>query len=95
MLEKPQIYDLLSNCIEELNKQLPSEKRITPDNDTLLLGPSSELDSLGVVTLFVSFEESLTNLGITLDLMDELLSYRDDHPFITVEGVVSWVESNS
>ena len=80
-------------CIQELNKQLPPEGRVGSDELTKIVGDGSVLDSLGIVTLFVSIESQMSEQGIECNLMDELLKDHEIHPFATIASLVSWIES--
>lgn len=91
-VESKKIYEIVRISIEELNKQLPHEKRISTDENTTIVGSDSLLDSLGMVTLFVIIETHISKHGIDCNLLDELIADYDVHPFTTIGSLVKWIE---
>ena len=95
MIIHTKILEVIYNCANELNKQLPEDGRLKCTIDTAIIGNDSVLDSLGIVTLIVSIEEKIEELGIECDLMNTLMfQHVDVHPFRTMGSLASWVEKN-
>ena len=81
------VYNAIYAAITELNLQLPKEKRIQPQPDTVLFGNEGKLDSLWLANFIVMAEQKLDDaFGIQVDLT------RDD-PFSTENGHFRTVES--
>ena len=92
-MDRISILKTIVICIEELNKQLPPEGRIATGDNTAIVGVDSVLDSLGIVTLFVAIEHHISQQGKNCNLMDELLTEHDMHPFATIGSIASWIEN--
>lgn len=71
--------------LDEVNEQLDPAARLAAEPGTVLFGPDSRLDSLGLVTLLVAVERNLqraTGRRVALATNDQL--YGDDSPLRTV-----------
>lgn len=74
MDKSSEVLDVIFECVAELNKQLPPAERLQPSLDAILIGEGGILDSLGLVTLIASIEQSLSeHLSIDLPLIDEVI----------------------
>ena len=81
-------------AIDEVNEVLPAEARITKSLDTVLLGPSSSLESLGLVNLIVQLEQQLQDeFGVEVDLADQRLVAPSQGPIDTIASLVDYVVS--
>ena len=82
MTEK--IIQILFNTVDEMNAQNPSDQQIEKSLDTVLLGPSSKLDSLGLVNFIITAEQNVEEVfEISLTLANErAISYKNS-PFKT------------
>jgi D-alanine--poly(phosphoribitol) ligase subunit 2 len=88
------IQQISFQCIEELNRQLPSEAKLQTSLDTILVGEGGVLDSLGLITFIVSLEEALLEeTGSHMALLKEELLVDSEGPFRTVGSMVSWIIS--
>lgn len=66
------ITSAVFSAIDEVNKQLPKEQKLEKSMDTVLVGPTSKLDSLGMVNLVVALEEHIEkDFDRTIYLTDE------------------------
>lgn len=74
MDKSSEVLDVIFECVAELNKQLLPAERLQPSLDAVLIGEGGTLDSLGLVTLIASIEQSLSeHLSIDLPLIDEVI----------------------
>ena len=74
------IEDLIYETIDEINAQIPPEKRLEKSPETVIVGEGSLLDSLGIINFFVSLEEKVSNeAGQTITLLDEALGGQNDN----------------
>lgn len=53
------ITDLIYHAIEEANRATPPEQALEKSPDTILVGESGRLDSLGFVNLIAILEENI------------------------------------
>ena len=79
MLNKDQIHEIIYKAIDRVNEVTLEENAITKDTDTILLGVSASLDSMGFINFVVALEEEFTTqTGCHLDLV-ELLNPTSDN----------------
>jgi Phosphopantetheine attachment site. len=75
-----EVLEVIFGCLAELNKQLPPAEKVVASLDTTLIGEGGSLDSLALVTLIASIEQSLSErLSVDLPLIDEVIGdYQGD-----------------
>ncbi len=89
----PRTVRAIFAAIEEVNLQLPPEKRLPRSLDTPLYGNGGGLDSLILVNLLVASEDRLAEeFGSPISLTDRDLASRSDNPLATVGSLVRFVE---
>jgi len=92
MAETEKLASAIFRAIDDLNDQLPSERRLEKRLDTVLYGKSGRLDSLGLVNLIVAIEERVGDeLGETVTLADEKALSQRDSPFRTVGTLAEYI----
>jgi len=68
---------------------LPNDRRLEKSVETVLLGATGKLDSLGLTLLFVGIEQKLeAEFGVEITLSDALLMSSENNPFQTI-GILS------
>jgi len=83
---------ILYETIDVLNQQLPAAKRLAKAPDTVIVGASGSLDSLGIVTFIVALEDKAGELlGAPLQLLDDSLLIEPDSPLRTIETLTSYL----
>lgn len=89
MVLEQKIVDALYGAIDELNEQLPEEKKIAKNLEAVL----ATLDSLATVNLIVLVEQKVEErLEKSIVLVDEKsMSEVDVHPFQTVGSLVRYI----
>lgn len=96
MDQTSRIASTITQCIEQLNKQLPAASRLSTTADTILIGDGGQLDSLGVITLFVNIEQELESKhGLSSALFDTVTSEDSMDSMSTVEKLVQWINENA
>jgi acyl carrier protein len=71
---KEELIDIIYECLEEVNEQLPEDQRIQKSPDASLVGRAGGLDSLGFVNFIALVEEKCAyKYGIALSLTDTSL----------------------
>jgi hypothetical protein len=67
------IMQSILDAISEVNETVELEQSIPQSEDTVIFGPSSQLDSLALITLLTAIEENIEEeLGEALSLADLL-----------------------
>jgi acyl carrier protein len=89
MKTEERVVKAIFSAIDEVNLQLPTEKRLEKSIKTALLEGSGKLDSLGIVNLIVAAEQNVEQeFGIPINLIDEEVLSQNDSPFSDVNALV-------
>jgi acyl carrier protein len=73
MLDRGRIEEAVYRAIDQVNELLLDENALTKEEDTILIGEGSKLDSMGFVNFVVALEEELAQeIGLDLNLAEEL-----------------------
>jgi acyl carrier protein len=68
---KEELIGIIYESLEEVNEQLPNDQRIHKSTDTILVGRTGGLDSLGFVNFIALVEEKCAHkYGVTVSLME-------------------------
>jgi D-alanine--poly(phosphoribitol) ligase subunit 2 len=89
---KKDVLSLIYESLDELNTvhNLRLEKKLS----TIIFGPESELDSLGLVNFIVEIESRFNEkYGTTFSLTDEKALSQKNSPFRTVESLTDYLIS--
>jgi len=96
-MELPTEEDVLRivyRAIDELNPQLPPERRLEKSPETALFGRTGRLDSLGLVNLIVAVEQAAEDeLAVSVVLADEKAMSQRTSPFRTVGALAAYVRA--
>ena len=88
----PQITGAIYAAIDEINLQLPGDKKLEKSPDTILQGRASELDSLGLVNLVLITEENIEDLlGVTVNIADQRAVSQKNNPYQTVASLSQYI----
>lgn len=86
------VIQAIFGAINEVNEQLPKEKKIETSTDTPLFGRLGVLDSLGLVNLIVAVEQRFEeHLGVEITLADEEVMFQQNSPFQSIGTLVDYV----
>jgi len=92
MAQLDQITASLLRAVDELNTELPPDKRVPPDPDSLLYGSQGRLDSLGLVNLVLAAERNIQqDFGCAITLADERALSETKSPFQTINSLALYV----
>ena len=91
---KDKIFQLIYSAIDELNEQREADDQISKTEDTVILGHDSLIDSLGLVNLIVSLEQSVNDeMDVEITLADERAMMMESSPFRTVRTLADFIET--
>jgi len=89
---KDQIKEIIFKCIEELNENLDNDQQLEIAKETILLGKNGNADSITLVNLIISIEESIEdNLGFLITLADEKAFSQKNSPFRTIDTLIDYI----
>ena len=68
---KEELLDMIYECLDEVNEQLPNDQHVQKSPDAILVGRAGGLDSLGFVNFIALVEEKCAHkYGITVSLTE-------------------------
>ena len=94
MTNNEKIVRAVMDAIDELNEQLPKEKKLAKSVDTALFGKAGNLDSLGLVSLVTTVEQKIEeSFGKSAVLLEDIDLLENDNPFQTVKSLADYIAS--
>ena len=91
-MEREQALRILYETIDVVNQQLPPARRLRKAPETVIVGASGSLDSLGIVSFVVTLEEKAGEvLGVPVELLDEAMLVDEDGPLRSVATLTSYL----
>jgi acyl carrier protein len=85
-------FRLVCLAIDELNGELPPERRLEKSPETPLFGRDGRLDSLGLVRLIVAVEQVVEDeVSVSVTLADEKALSQRSSPFRTAGALSAYV----
>ncbi len=80
-------------AIDVVNRQLPAARRLSKSPETIIVGPSGSLDSLGIVNFVITLEDRAHEvLGTPIKLFDGASLGEENGPFQTVDTLARFLE---
>jgi hypothetical protein len=93
-MQREQALQLVYDAIDVVNRQLPASRRLVKSGETIILGPSGSLDSLGIVNFVITLEERANAvLGTPVELFDGASLMEENGPFQTVDTLTRFLET--
>jgi acyl carrier protein len=87
-----EVLRIVYRAIDELNPQLPPERRLEKSPETAVFGRAGRLDSLGLVNLIVAIEQAVEDeLAVSVALADEKAMSQRSSPFRTIGVLAAYV----
>lgn len=94
MTNNDSILKIIYASIELLNEDLGQDEQITKAEASVLFGPESIIDSIGLVNLISSIEEMLEDeMDVYVSLADENVMSMEQSPFKTVTTLKEYIKS--
>lgn len=91
-MERAEIVDIVYEVMKELNEEREDATKLDLNENTMLFGRDSNLDSLELVTIIVGVEQTiLDELGVEITLTDEKAMSQARSPFRTVGSLVDYI----
>ena len=92
MMSRQRILESIYRAVELMNRSLPDTERLGMSEETVLYGPGTKLDSLGLVTLIVNTEQQVADdFGTTVTLASEKALSQRNSPFRTIGSLASYI----
>ena len=88
-----QLIKVIHQSIDELNENLNEGKPLNKTDNTILFGKGGQLDSLGLVNLFVLIEQNIEDkLDATITIADERAMSQKNSPFKTIGTLTNYID---
>lgn len=86
---------IIANIISEVSNSINTDnEEIVINENTVIYGDNSQLDSLSLVSLIVAVEQNIEDeFGISITLADERAMSREISPFRSVRSLADYVET--
>ena len=85
---------LIYEAIDEINQDTDSSKKIEKNEDTIIFGMESALDSIGLVNFITIIEQKLEEeTGLFITIADERAMSMETSPFKTVGSLRTYIET--
>lgn len=89
----PKLLDVIYRTIDEANEQQEAGRKISKSTDTVLLGDSSLLDSVGLINFVISLEQQVEQrLGASISLTAEPEMFSTESPLRTVAALAEYLQ---
>jgi len=91
---KEEVVEAVFRALDEVNQMRPQDNKITKSLDTVLLGSSGVLDSLGLVNFIVEAEQQVEDkFGVAVNLADQRELGPDQNPIQSIGELVDYIAS--
>ncbi len=92
-MEKKKITEIVTSTVCSLVETLPAEQKFIVDQNTILFGTGSKIDSLSLVSIIVDLEGVFSSdYGIDISLTDDRAMMRKKSPFDSITALVDYIE---
>ena len=92
-MNNKKIKNLIFDAVEEINSQLPDEKKLIKSIKTTLFGREGNLDSLELVNLVVTIEQNIEDIfDLSITIADERAMSQQYSPFRTIGSLTNYIE---
>jgi D-alanine--poly(phosphoribitol) ligase subunit 2 len=92
MYDKEKVKSIVYQVVDEINENLPAEKKLDKNFDTKLFGKASNLDSLELVNLIVAVEQAVDDeFDKSITLANENALSMDESPFNSLGSLIDYV----
>ncbi len=91
-MTKQEITTIVINQVDQLNETFPDAQKITVNENTVLFGNGSSIDSLSLVSVIVDLEMLFSDEhGFDISLTDDSAMTREISPFDSVTSLVDYI----
>lgn len=91
-MQRERITEVIMQSVAAVNSARADGQRIELTPTAILFGPSSPLDSLGLVSLLIDIEEAFQREGHAIVLSDERALSQRRSPFRDVPSLTDYIE---
>jgi len=94
MIDTEKILQAIYSGVDEINELREKDAQVEKSTDTVLYGPSGNLDSIALVNLVVAIEQNIEEeFGLPIILADEKAMSQRTSPFKMIEALAQYISS--
>jgi acyl carrier protein len=91
-MNKQEITAIVINQVEQINETFPDAQKITVNENTVLFGNGSSIDSLSLVSVIVDLEMLFSDEhGFDISLTDDRAMTKEISPFDSITSLVDYI----
>lgn len=92
-MEKKKITEIVISTVSSLVETFPVDQQYTVDQNTILFGNGSKMDSLSLVSIIVDLESTFSlDYNIDISLTDDRAMTRKNSPFDSIKVLVDYID---
>jgi len=92
-MNKDTISDVVISNVKSLIETFPDELKFTVNQNTILFGNGSCIDSLSLVSIIVGLESTFYNdYELDISLTDDKAMMREKSPFDSIQSLVDYID---
>jgi acyl carrier protein len=93
ILNKDEILEIVITKVKSLVETLPEEQKYKVDENTILFGNGSNIDSLSLVSIIVDLETTFSvEYNFDISLTDDRAMLREKSPFESISAMVEYID---
>ena len=93
MVMNEDINKIIIDTINEFNRDLDEESKISTNPKKSLYGEQSNLDSLGLVSFIVGLEQNIEEtFNTTISLADEKAMSQKNNPYESIQNLTNYIQ---
>lgn len=92
-MNKEEILEIVISNVVSLVETLPDDQKFTVDQNTILFGNGSNIDSLSLVSIIVDLESIfIDEYDLEISLTDDKAMMRKKSPFDSIDSLVEYID---
>lgn len=92
-MNKSEITNVVIEQVKQLNETLPESQKFIINNQTVLFGEGSRIDSLSLVSVIVDLETIFFDeYGYEISLTDDKAMTRAISPFDNIQNLIDYID---
>jgi acyl carrier protein len=92
-MKKEEVIEIVVSNVKSLVDTLPEEQKFEVDQNTILFGNGSNIDSLSLVSIIVDLESIFSNdYNLEISLTDDRAMMRKTSPFDSIITLVDYID---
>jgi len=86
------VIQIIYDAVDEVNAMLTDDSQLEKRPDTVIIGKTGKLDSLGLVNFIVAVGDKIRDdFGTDIDLADKIAISEGENPFRTIETLTDYI----